>query len=83
MLTLKFVGDSNKTVVSCEACDIIEHSEAAVVIVRNKFGQGDIGVEFRLSAERQDFSTLFIENAHGKLVERIGPYMRAPEAKVV
>lgn len=74
MLTVKFIGSTRNTIISCERCDISERGGMALVVVHRN-AASDSGVEFIVAPSAGDvYESAFIRNAQGLVIERVGPY---------
>lgn len=74
MLTVKFIGSTRNTIISCERCDISERNGMAFVVVHRN-AASDSGVEFVVAPSAGNvYESAFIRNAQGVVLERAGPY---------
>ena len=74
MLTVKFIGHTRNTIVSCERCDIEERGGSAFVITHRNTAS-DSGVEFVIAPSAGNvYESAFIHNAQGIVIERVGPF---------
>ena len=77
MLTVKFIGSTRNTIISCERCDISERGGMAFVVVHRNAASNS-GVEFVVASPDGDaYESAFIYNAQGTVIERVGPFAAA------
>jgi len=77
MFTLKFYTNSKNeemwNVVSTPNYKICNREGGAIVSVYSAIG-GETGVDYQIGIDDCGYNTLFIENANGKTIDRVGPF---------
>lgn len=77
MFTLKFYSNSSGedywNVISSPNYNVALRAGGAIVSVYPTIG-GEQGVDFQVGMGARGYDSLFIENASGKTIDRIGPF---------